>query len=66
MLFYALGTNPILDLLKSQVLEVQQVWLADDASSAGKLAKLRVWWDNIIQEGAKCGYSVKQSKSWLI
>ena len=48
MQFYALGTNPILNLLRSQVPEVQQVWLADDASGAGKLAQLRVWWDNII------------------
>ena len=66
MQFYALGTNPILNLLRSQVPEVQQVWLADDASGAGKLAQLRVWWDNIIREGAKFGYSVNQSKSWLI
>ena len=56
----------LLLLLKSQVPEIQQVWLADDASGAGKLAQLRVWWDNIIQEGAKFGYSVNQSKSWLI
>ena len=65
MQFYALGTNPILNLLRSKVPEVQQVWLADDASGAGKLAQLRVWWDNIIREGAKFGYSVNQSKSWL-
>ena len=63
MQFYALGTNP---LLRSQVPEVQEVWLADDGSGAGKLAQLRVWWDNIIQEGAKFGYSVNQIKSWLI
>ena len=44
----------------------QQVWLADDASGVGKLAHLRVWLDKIIQEGAKFGYSVNQSKSWLI
>ena len=30
-------------LIRLQVSEVQQVWLADIASDAGKLAQLRVW-----------------------
>ena len=66
MQFYALGTNPLLRLLQAQVPEVKQVWLADDATGAGKLGKLKVWWDKVILEGMKLGYFVNQSKSWLI
>ena len=66
MQFYALGTNPLLRLLRAQVPEVKQVWLADDATGAGKLDKLKEWWDKVILEGTKFGYFVNQSKSWLI
>ena len=64
--FYALGTNPILQKLKSQVKSISQVWLADDATGVGKLNPLKVWWDLIKKEGVKYGYFVKPSKSWLI
>ena len=66
MQFYALGTNPLLQHLRLTVPEVQQVWLADDATGAGKLDSLKVWWDKVIQEGKKLGYFVNESKSWLI
>ena len=66
MQFYALGTNPLLQHLQSRVPEVQQVWLADDATGAGKLDKLKLWWDEVIEEGTKLGYYVNESKSWLI
>ena len=66
MQFYALGTNPLLQHLRQSVPEVQQVWLADDATGAGKLDSLKVWWDKVIQEGTKLGYFVNESKSWLI
>ena len=66
MQFYALGTNPLLRLLQRCVPEIKQVWLADDATGAGKLDKLKLWWDKVILEGTKLGYFVNQSKSWLI
>ena len=66
MQFCALGTNPLLKLLQSRVPEVSQVWLADDATGAGKLPRLREWWDLVIREGVKLGYHVNESKSWLI
>jgi len=66
MQFYALGTNPLLRFLQSKVPEVSQVWLADDATGAGKLPRLREWWDLVITEGVKLGYHVNESKSWLI
>ena len=40
MAFYGLSTKPILDRLQSQIAEVSQVWLADDATGAGKLENL--------------------------
>ena len=64
--FYGLGTNPILQTLKIKVPAVAQVWLADDATGAGKLQPLREWWDLIEREGKKFGYFVKPKKSWLI
>ena len=66
MQFYALGTNPLLKSLQLKVPEVSQVWLADDATGAGKLPKLREWWDLVIKDGSNLGYHVNESKSWLI
>ena len=66
MAFYGIGTNPILRILRQQVPEVKQVWLADDATGAGKLAPLKEWWVKIAKEGTKFGYHVKPSKSWLV
>ena len=66
MAFYALGTNPILQRLQDDVPEVAQVWLADDATGAGKLPALLKWWNQVKEEGIKFGYFVKPSKSWLV
>ena len=66
MQFYALGTNPLLQCLKSAVSSVSQVWLADNAMGAGTLKDLKRWWDLIITEGSKLGYHVNEGKSWLI
>ena len=45
---------------------VKQIWLADDASAAGKISVLKEWYDVLIEEGRKFGYYVNQSKSWII
>ena len=66
MPFYGIGTNPILRRLRIEVEEIKQAWLADDATGAGKLQALRVWWERISEEGKKYGYFVKPSKSWLV
>ena len=66
MAFYGLGTNPILRNLKFALPNVSQVWLADDATGAGKLEPLKEWWDLIQKEGVNFGYYVKPEKSWLI
>ena len=64
--FYNQGTIPLQSILQSWIPEIKQVWLADDATGAGKLVKLKAWWDIITKEGSKYGYFVNESKSWLI
>ena len=66
MAFYGLSTAPLQQALKDAVSEVKQVWLADDATGAGRLAFLRHWWAVVIEVGRKYGYYVNESKSWLI
>ena len=50
------STNSELRLRTVKV--VKEVWLADDATSGGKLEPLKQWWDIVIEEGAKFGYHV--------
>ena len=64
--FYGISTKPLIDILQLIVAAIKQVWLADDATGAGRLHALREWWDAITREGKKYGYHVKPSKSWLI
>ena len=45
---------------------MKQVWLADDALSAGKVKDLKKWWDIIRLGGEKINYFVNESKSWII
>ena len=66
MAFYGISTKPILISLSTRVREVSQVWFADDATGGGNLYELRKWWDLIKEIGAKYGYHVKPSKSYLI
>ena len=65
MSFYALSTTLMQGTLRS-ISSIKQVWLADDATGAGKITSLRQWWDIITSEGNKCGYYVNESKSWII
>ena len=57
---------PIIQKLRYESTKVHQVWLADDATGAGTLLDLKMWWDKVTREGEKHGYHVKPSKSWLI
>ena len=65
MAFYALSTVLMQNQLRS-VTETKQVWLSDDATGAGKIPPLKRWLDVLIVEGKKCGYFIKESKSWII
>ena len=66
MAWYSLSTGVIIDTLRERIAKIKQVWLADDASGAGKIADLKDWYDTLIKEGSKFGYYVNQSKSWMI
>lgn len=66
MPMYALATIPLIRKLKDNVNDVSQVWFADDASGAGKVHRLREWWDQINTLGPKFGYFTNPSKTWLV
>ena len=66
MPWYSLSTVTIIDQLKELEPDVKQVWLADDASAAGKLQPLFNWYKKLESIGNNYGYHVKQSKCWLI
>ena len=66
MPWYALSTVTIINTLQLNEPSVKQVWLADDASAAGKLEALLKWYENLKLIGSKLGYYVNQTKCWLI
>ena len=63
--FYAVSTKPLINQLKATS-TAKQVWYADDASGAGKLRDLLVWWNKLIEIGPAYGYFPKPSKTVLV
>ena len=63
--FYSVSTKPLIDELKSCV-GTKQVWYADDASGAGKLHELSVWWTRLKEIGPAYGYYPKPSKTIVV
>ena len=59
---YALNTVLLQQSLR-RIPSVKQVWLADDATGAGTIENLKLWWDLVIAEGRKTGYDVNEDKS---
>ena len=66
MAWYSLSTTTLISSLREKVPDVKQVWLADDASAAGELQKLKDWYQHLEKEGKHHGYYVNGEKSWLI
>ena len=66
MFFSVIVTIQIQQLFRTPVDNVKQVWLEDEATSAGSLKPLKNWWTNIISEGGRIGYYVNEKKLWLI
>ena len=66
MPIYALATIPLIRNLKDNVSDVNQVWYADDASGAGKITRLREWWDQLNSFSSKYGYFTNACKTWLV
>ena len=64
MAIYALGILPLITGISTE--GVKHVAFADDLSGAGKLDRLRQWWQKVNQIGPYLGYFPNASKSWLI
>ena len=62
MAFYAIATIPLIEKLRQDML---QVWYADDAADAGKLSRMRAWWDKINELGPAFGYFPNATNSHL-
>ena len=65
--------NPVTDFAQQTYTEClhrasypKQVWYADDSAAGGKLKNLKIWWDDLKQQGPMYGYHPKASKTWLI
>ena len=69
MAIYAIATIPmILTIVEenSGDISTKTAAYADDLSSAGKIRKLKSWWDYLCIIGPKYGYFPESIKSWLI
>ena len=66
MAMYGLATLPLIRQLQDTTPTVQQVWYADDATSAGSSLDLRAWWGEIQQYGPLFGYYPNSSKTYLV
>ena len=55
-----------MNALRTVTPEVKQVWYADDATAAGKVADLKSWWSKLSAVGPSYGYFVNPSKTWLV
>ena len=65
MFLYAVGTMPLIKLLKNPSMWTQ-VWYADDASACGKLLHLRQWFDLLLEVGPSFGYFPNPQKSSIV
>ena len=66
MAMYALAIRPLIDKLREAEPNARQVWFADDATAAGRLATLRQWWQIVTTIGPDFGYNPNASKTHLV
>ena len=57
MAMYALAIRPLIDKLREAEPNAKQVWFADDATAAGRLATLPRWWHFVTTTGPDFGYN---------
>ena len=62
---YALALLPLIEKINPDS-SVVQTWYADDASAAGRIGKLRDWWNALVSQGPKFGYHANPLKTHLI
>ena len=63
---YSIGLTPMINELLNLHSAVKSVAFAEDLTAAGKLASLKLWWDQLRLNGPKYGYYSKPAKSYLI
>ena len=66
MSLYALATLPLIMSLKNEMNDVDQVWYADDGSVAGRIMRLREWWEKVTIQGSKYDYFRDAIKTLLV
>ena len=66
MAMYALAIRPLIDKLIDAEPNARQVWFADDATAAGRLATLHQWWHHVTTIGPDFGYYPNASKTHLV
>ena len=65
MFLYAIGTLPLIKLLKNPS-KWTQVWYTDDASACGRLTYIRQWFDLLLKIGPSFGYFSNPCKSSIV
>ena len=65
MPMYVIALLPLIEGVNPEQ-SVTQTWYADDATAAGKIRKLKDWWNALVSLGPKFGYHVNASKTHLI
>ena len=66
MAMYALGLSALQSEIRFEITDIKQVAYADDLTGAGKIEKLKEWWDKIVALGPQVGYHPNARKSFLI
>ena len=66
MALYALSILPMQGSLLTTHPQTMQLWYADDSGAAGRLCRLRAWWDSLIVMGPKYGYHPNCHKTKLL
>ena len=65
MFLYAVGTVPLIRLLKNPSIWTQ-VWYADDALACGKLSHIHWWFDLLLEVGPGFAYYPNPRKSSIV
>ena len=52
--------------LRASILQVKQVWLADDSAGGASVESLYQWYKSLCEEGRKFSDIVNGAKRWLI
>lgn len=66
MAMYALAVAPLIRQLRRSMPDIKQAWYADDATAAGKLQSLHLWWQKLQSVGPAFGYFPNATKTHLV